>query len=146
MCLQIHSPEEACFCDCSRDDRLNLTSRWSVVGGALTWTVSLPSILYLPLESMVPLWNLKCLINWKRQCWNSETWPNSDNSQIHRCSTRTRINFSNYLEVDRTGCREPGGADWPSGEVISASQSAGVVLGGTRIAWWWLVSSIHFRL
>lgn len=35
----------------------------------------------------------------------------------------TKTNFSNSLEVDRSGWREQGGAEWPSGEIISANQS-----------------------
>lgn len=95
---------------------------------------------------MLPLWNMERLIKWKTQCWNSEAWPNSDNSQTHRCSTRTKINFTNYLEVDGSGWRELGGAKWLSGEIHQCQPEYRRDLGGTRNAHWWLISSVHFRL
>lgn len=46
--------------------------------------------------------------------------PNGDICQKHRCSSRRKNDFSSSLEGGGTGCREPGGAEWPSGEIISA--------------------------
>lgn len=127
-------PMEACFCECSSQEITGWiwTSRWSVVGGA-EFTSAPPKHSVVSLGKYTPFVDYDSLINWKRQCRNSETSPNSDNSQIHRCSTRTKINFSDYIEVDKTGCRKLEGVEWPSGEIVNASQSTGMVPSGTRL-------------
>lgn len=138
---------EACFCECSSQEITGWiwTSRWSVVWEA-EFTSAPPKHSVVSLGKYTPFVDYDSLIKWKRQCWNSETSPNSDNSQIHRCSTRTKINFSDYMEVDRTGFRKPEGVEWPSGEISQCPPKHRNGPRWNQVAYWWLILSIHFRI